>query len=128
MHDAEAQYQTQPDPYDTRLHPQEIAGRRRCGRMTEGSSEKSNGGRCPDMRTRVIRFAMNMDKPMTSAEIVAAIGGRGVSPNRIPGFLKGCEGIEYIPEKTVKTGPNAGRNVGAGKWMRKPVVEPHDLP
>jgi hypothetical protein len=77
--------------------------------------------KCRNIRERSIAFVSGMDKSMSASEICKSVGGRGVTPNRVHGYLRGYDGVEYIPGKRVKTGPNAGKCDGAGKWRRKPV-------
>lgn len=75
--------------------------------------------KCQSTRERIIAFVSMMEKPMSASEICKAVGGSGVTPNRVHGYLRGYDGVEYIPGKRVKTGPNAGKSVGCGKWRRK---------
>ena len=72
----------------------------------------------PNLRTRVLAFAETMDHPMTIAEIAAAIGGRGITPMRVQGFLKGCDKVVFVPEKRVMSGICKGKAKGTGKWKR----------
>lgn len=80
------------------------------------STVKSN---CLTTREKVIRYASKLEKPATSSEIAKAIGGRGVTSGRVAGWLNGSDVVVFIPAKTIKTGPNAGKRSGSGKWVRK---------
>lgn len=88
------------------------------------SQKGSSANRCLPLRDRVISYTLTLHTPSSASEIAHAIGGRGITPGRVTGFIKGHPGIIYIPGKTVKTGPNTGKNVGAGKWMRRPGADP----
>ncbi len=73
----------------------------------------------PTLRECIPEFVRNATRPMTASEISKSIGRRGLTTNRVNSFLKGCDDIEYIPFKTIKSGPNKGKNMGAGLWVVK---------
>ena len=75
--------------------------------------------KCKSLRDRCMVFEIPEGVAMSSSEIAGVIGGRGVTPKRVFGFMKTRNDVIYEDAKRIKTGPNAGRCVGAGKWRRK---------